>query len=949
MTNSRQQFNHTDVLRLEIENVGTGLTNLVSNPSGALGAWGWVTPVAGSTMAGAAGPILKYTSPNPAAASYFYTEPMPVVAGQYAGAKWYLSAITGYYRVKFEWLNSSFAVIGSSTQTGYLNTTGDNSLAAQLAPASTAFMRLRFDHYSTTGGANPTAGATVQLYAVTVAKAATAAGLGGTRTNLITNPSFETNTTGWTGVSGTTLTRTVMTVPALGGTAAVRLGGGHASVREFTSPSFSVTAGKDYTFSFQSQGTAGRTIMTVIYFRNASGLPLAANASYATQGATWVLSSGLATAPTGATTADLFIQITGPTSMTADVHDFDMFMVEEGAYVNPFIIGTQPAQYLGVIDYGYSNIIGPSHEIKINREGLNVGTLNATVLDTSLDPATADLIRPGRKCRLMVLNGATWDALYTGKINEADVQYDLRPGEPDRVSRIFISAIDNISTLANTNRPQGVGNMVDLPYVLEGAGVPWNVNGNGNQVPSAVVVSNNDNASALDQIAITRDSKSGYAWVDRNNVAQVWDGLLVPHGFENPSFESSVLGWSAGVSTTIARSTAQAHTGAASMSLTRTGTTGLAYADKGEVLSVTPGRLYTASAYFRAATAPRSVTVKLYFYDSGFGFISSHTAVVADTSPGWTESRVTVVAPVDAAWVSPRLQVENAPAGEVHYVDDFSITPVLNESVYSDLDVSFSTTDCINEVIIKNIEWDPADATKSIEIIYGPYRDEPSIAEWGRYSSEFTTHGLTAGQVATLGASILAKNKTPAVHINSVQVPILSPLDLAPGKALLDLYELVNLINVEKALDHNSLITGITHTIDGNGWLMHLTFADSNSVAAPQVTPPVQSSGVTTLSLSGPAPVGTGFGAGGTTYYVRDGKTVNVRVWAANTANTAANATACTLPVGYRPIYGVYFFAGDGGTGAPVLMYLETDGTLKHVLARTNGQSTLGHVSFLVP
>lgn len=180
----------------------------------------------------------------------------------------------------------------------------------------------------------------------------------------------------------------------------------------------------------------------------------------------------------------------------------------------------------------YLNILGPTHDLKITRDELAVGLLTATVLDATLDPAQADLLRPGRRLRVTTLAPASgrWETLFFGKVSNAQVNYDYKtPGLADaKRARITLTAADNVSAVAAVPRDEGVATITELPYLLEGAGVPWSVNGDGNQVPSATVVARNANASLLDQIAITRDSKRGYAWVDRRGVVNVWDAANMP-------------------------------------------------------------------------------------------------------------------------------------------------------------------------------------------------------------------------------------------------------------------------------------------------------------------------------------------------------------------------------------------------------------------------------------
>jgi len=139
------------------------------------------------------------------------------------------------------------------------------------------------------------------------------------------------------------------------------------------------------------------------------------------------------------------------------------------------------------------------------------------------------------------------------------------------------------------------------------------------------------------------------------------------------SLETGTTGWAAATNCAIAQTVAQALDGthalqltassAADMSATTsTGTSGVA---------VTPGALYSAYAYFRAATTVRNVQVGLSWYTSGGALIgsTSYGAQVADTSTGWTQVTVTGQAPATAAFVAVVAYVVAPANTEIHYVD----------------------------------------------------------------------------------------------------------------------------------------------------------------------------------------------------------------------------------------------------------------------------------------
>lgn len=559
-----QSFDTVDVLRLEVETDPTGLTNLVQNPNGELGGWGWVTPVSGSAMAGLDGD-LEYTSPG-LVASYFYSENMPIAAGEYAAASWFADGGTaGYYhRVKFEWLNSSGTLLSSSAQTGYLAVTSfsTNYYGPYQAPASTAYVRIRFDVYSNNSGGNPAAGSKVYFNQVTVAKAATSGELGTLRTNLFKNPSSEVATpfelASWAGGSTPLVNRssnfayvgswsTHMQANAFGTNSEMEM----RTISPGTGYITGLVAGRDYTFQFRARaGTTGRTVKAWLFWQDASGSNLGLGNVTVTGtdvAGAWTQFTATGTCPAGAVQADLNVRVTSyPATMPAnESHYFDAFMVEESSSVGDYFDGATTDA--GGWDYGwtgtahdststagladlsyiepvtYLNILQECKEIRINRSALDVGTLSAEVRSTALDPSVSDLIRPGRKCRLVRVSDAS--PIFTGKILNASVKYELKdPAVPEsKRARVSLTAVDNVAVLAQQKRTDGVASIDDLPYVLEGCGVPWNVNGSGDQVASATVSAVNENASALDQIAVTRDSNLGYVWVDRFGVLHAWD------------------------------------------------------------------------------------------------------------------------------------------------------------------------------------------------------------------------------------------------------------------------------------------------------------------------------------------------------------------------------------------------------------------------------------------
>lgn len=545
----------TQLLRLEIErDPDPGeLINLVPNPDGDLGAWGWETPVAGSNLVSDStfGRGLAYTSPG-GVASYFYTEALEVSAGEYVAANWVSATVDGAYKVRVDWLDSTKAVISSTAYTANLSFSSSiRTIGPFLAPSGAIYARLRFDHLTSSGG-NPGAGTMMIVRNVAVTAAATAAALAWSRVNLVTNPSAETSTAGWEVVGGD-LSRSAGTPPS--GTyrfEATKTGSKGDLVA--TTPIGDVEGGRDYaTLVSLRPGSNARPVKVEMLWYGSGGKLLKTSrvrTTTETDGA-WAAVSGVVTAPTNAATAAY--KITWSKVPPGETHRWDAVLVEQASTVGTYFdgsttgtsgetygwsgtphastsIGTGAPGNLGVVvPVAYQNILGSAGQITIDREDLNVGSMSVRLFDAILDPTQNDLIQTGKRIRLTSIDPDTGagETLFAGKVFTGAVTYHLLEADEHKRAEVNLTAVDPINALAATSRREGVATIAELPYVLEGAGVPWSVNGNGNQVATAEVVAYNDNASVLDQVAVTRDSVLGYAWVDRNGVLQAWDRDLL--------------------------------------------------------------------------------------------------------------------------------------------------------------------------------------------------------------------------------------------------------------------------------------------------------------------------------------------------------------------------------------------------------------------------------------
>ena len=144
------------------------------------------------------------------------------------------------------------------------------------------------------------------------------------------------------------------------------------------------------------------------------------------------------------------------------------------------------------------------------------------------------------------------------------------------------------------------------------------------------------------------------------------------------TFETDAGTWS-GANASVARSTAQAHNGAASLSVTASTAANVSAqsgASAAEYVTVQPSTEYAAEAWVRAATVSRLCDVRIDWYTAAGASISTAAGDdVADSTSAWSRLTVSGTSPVNAAFARVRVLVFSPGAGEVHYVDDVGLAP----------------------------------------------------------------------------------------------------------------------------------------------------------------------------------------------------------------------------------------------------------------------------------
>jgi hypothetical protein len=138
------------------------------------------------------------------------------------------------------------------------------------------------------------------------------------------------------------------------------------------------------------------------------------------------------------------------------------------------------------------------------------------------------------------------------------------------------------------------------------------------------------------------------------------------------SFETNTDGWVAVDNCTIARTTAQASDGTASLSLTSVGAgTMTASTTSATKFAVTANQSFSAMAEFRTAFSARSCSVGIIWLTSAGAAISTlYGTASVDSSSSWGQKTVSGTAPATAAYAQVIVRVaDTSTIGEVHYID----------------------------------------------------------------------------------------------------------------------------------------------------------------------------------------------------------------------------------------------------------------------------------------
>lgn len=175
----------------------------------------------------------------------------------------------------------------------------------------------------------------------------------------------------------------------------------------------------------------------------------------------------------------------------------------------------------------YTDVLPVTQAIRTTRSALNLGTLTARIISTSLDPASNNTLRPGRRIRLEAFANGVWEPVFVGRTGKPQVEY-VTAGNNVWYPVIDVVAYDAVAVLAGTPAPTGYTLNTGLSSPLERTvvPVPWLLNGISDQAPGGGTGDATDPAAKLlDQVIRTRDTNYGAAWVSRRGVVTVVNPL----------------------------------------------------------------------------------------------------------------------------------------------------------------------------------------------------------------------------------------------------------------------------------------------------------------------------------------------------------------------------------------------------------------------------------------
>lgn len=231
--------------------------------------------------------------------------------------------------------------------------------------------------------------------------------------------------------------------------------------------------------------------------------------------------------------------------------------------------------------------------------------------------------------------------------------------------------------------------------------------------------------------------------------------LLTPN---QGGFDTDASFWVGDPNTTIARTTSVFRTGPAALQLTAVAVQAMNTATLGGtsgIPGIIPGQVYLMSAWSKAATVPRGIQIQVAWFNGaggaiGVGSILSYGPTPINNTSTWTQVQHSAIAPPTAAYMKVVFKINdiNTAAGEVHYLDDVSVSLVpVQVSVGTGDAPTLSTADVSSSMAVVVATTDVPAMTmweNPLPLSVDQMTIETSATGWSGNSSNTTVSRTTA-------------------------------------------------------------------------------------------------------------------------------------------------------------------------------------------------------------
>lgn len=514
----------------------------------------------------------------------------------------------------------------------------------------------------------------------------------------------------------------------------------------------------------------------------------------------------------------------------------------------------------------WTDLMGDSNEIQVVREGLDVGTLTAVVLDKRFDPTRSSIVRKGHNIRLVALVNGSWEPIYTGKINDAEVTYNAKVAGtqyPDLLAtNHFPDPSFEYGLIYSSMGSAGITSMgSDTTHVHTGTTAMKVVNGPGpgagvgllitdlkpntEYTFSAWAYSPASNTGTLG-VRVGTTVSSVETWGSYDTTRDAWVQLSVTDTSDADGLLFVSMDSSEGATDETWWDDACVVEGAAVLE-DFSGDTNTAGGSGWTSWEGIPGDS-RSEMWQWLSMGPKGTRIQLTAVDQikslagtpdpngrpSFG--SSSVVSYNPDASALDQIALTRDSVSGYAWVDRANVLQTVNGVDMPTATQMSLSP----DKVSNLDVSFDTDRCINSVKITWLRYDSTTGDTT-EVVYGPYVDQASVDEWGEQKAEFTLHGLVESPAAMqqYAERIFALQGAPRVKVIGAELPVRFDADLDKGLPLVDLYDLLTVPNNEAKTVSRLRVTHVEHNIStASGWLMSLGFADPEAIQTPRPTPP---------------------------------------------------------------------------------------------------------------